>query len=114
MYRSVASEAPGPNDISPQSQTTDSDPFGDVKELHPLGEGTVFPGKPGRLHSLSAREIPNDAALKNLLQRDLPFEEIVDLAYMFNYHDDARLLFNRRVSVQLDESEWYCTVYGCG
>jgi hypothetical protein len=75
-------------------------------DAHPLGEGTVFPGRPGRLHGSFARELPNDSALRNLLMRELPFEEIVDLAYMFNYHDDARLLFNRRVSIQLDDSEW--------
>jgi hypothetical protein len=72
---------------------------------HIFGDGTCFPGCKPALHNTYSKEIPLTSMLCELL-RELPFEEIVDLACMFNYNDDERLLFNRKVVVQLDSSEW--------
>ena len=60
-----------------------------VSTHHVFGEGTCFPGRKSELHSTVSRSIPLTSPLCGLL-RDLPFEKIVDLAYMFNYNDDER------------------------
>ena len=59
------------------------------RAAHTFGEGTCYPGCKSDLHSTVSRDIPLTSPLCGLL-RDLPFEEIVDLAYMFNYNDDER------------------------
>lgn len=77
-------------------------------EKRELGDKTVFPGCPGRVHSSIAHEIHKDSELRHQL-RELPFHEIVDIAYMFNYEDDEEHLLGlgrSRVSVQLDDSDW--------
>lgn len=69
-------------------------------------QSRVFPGRPGPLHSSRVREIPNNSDLRELL-RDLKLEEIVEMASMFNFRDDAsKILGTRKVVAQLDDSSW--------
>lgn len=56
---------------------------------HTFGEGTCFPGSKSELHNSVTRDILLTSPLCGSL-RDLPFDRIVDLAYMFNYNDDER------------------------
>lgn len=73
---------------------------------HEIGERTLFPGQIGPLHNLVNSEIQEHSELNRLLH-PLPFEELVDKSYLFNYKDDSRVLGSKRtVSVQLDDSEW--------
>ena len=60
-----------------------------VSTPHTFGEGTCFPGCKSDLHSSVTQDIPLTSPLCGSL-RDLPFDRIVDLAYMFNYNDDER------------------------
>ena len=60
-----------------------------VSMPHTFGEGTCFPGCKSDLHSSVTQDIPLTSPLCGSL-RDLPFDRIVDLAYMFNYNDDER------------------------
>ena len=81
---------------------------------HFLGSRTVFPGQPGALHpsngtvkqshSALGREIAHDdQPLCNLL-REMTFDNIVDIAYMFNFQIAHAI---RKVNVQFDDdSEW--------
>lgn len=67
----------------------------------------VFPGRPGPLHSTKVKEISNDSNLRQLLH-DLKFEDMVEMASMFNFLDPTatKLLGNRRVIAQVDDSNW--------
>ena len=85
---------PVPPFPSPPSTPTDRyreppSPQPPGRSTHTFGEGTCYPGCKSDLHSTGTSEIPLSSPLCGLL-RDLPFEEIVDLAYMFNYNDDER------------------------
>ena len=70
----------GDDQISPTSH---------VRTAHTFGDGTCYPGSRSDLHNTIVSELPLSSPLCGLL-RDLHFEEIVDLAYMFNYNDDER------------------------
>ena len=81
--------------------------YGSVKQWpEEMGMHTIFPGKIPPLHQ-SHREngqIPNEDELRNMLL-DLPFDEVVKYAYMFNY-PDVHSIGKRRVCVQIDDSDW--------
>ena len=64
-------------------------PTSPVRTAHTFGDGTCYPGSRSDLHNTIVSELPLSSPLCGLL-RDLHFEEIVDLAYMFNYNDDER------------------------
>ena len=64
-------------------------PTSPVRTAHTFGDGTCYPGSRSDLHNTIISELPLSSPLCGLL-RDLHFEEIVDLAYMFNYNDDER------------------------
>lgn len=93
--------------VTPTKDGTRPVAYGSVKQWpEQMGRDTIFPGKVPPLHA-SHREngqIPNDDPLRNMLL-DLPFEEIVKFAYMYNY-PDGHVLGKRRVCVQIDDSEW--------
>eukprot|EP01038_Epipyxis_sp_PR26KG_P006870 gene6870-9407_t len=75
------------------------------KLAHPSLERVVFPGQCGQLHGNFNKEIAGDSPLNALLQ-ELSFSEIASLSYMFNYLEDESLLSKRKVSIQLDDSDW--------
>ena len=65
----------------------------------------IFPGTKGHLHSSIAPEFHCDSHLKHLLL-ETTFEQTTSMAYMFTFNEDARPLVHRRVSIQLDDSDW--------
>lgn len=67
--------------------------------------GPVFPGRPGPLHSTRVKEVPNDSSRRKYLH-DVRFEDICELATLFNFMEDAHILGSRKVVAQLDESNW--------
>lgn len=67
-------------------------------------EALVYPGLCGSLHRMQQKEFPYNSTLRNLLE-ELSFDQQMDLAYMFSYIDETNLL-RRRVSLQLDDSNW--------
>ena len=52
-----------------------------------FGDGTIYPGTKSCLHSSLLDEIPMKSTLCGLLD-ELPFQEVADLAHMFNYDDE--------------------------
>lgn len=70
-------------------------------DLHSL----IFPGTKGPLHSSHAQEFECESQYQQLLG-ELSFEEITSMAYMFSFNDDTRLLLQRRVAFQIDDSDW--------
>ena len=77
------------NPVPPSSHTEQTSPTSPVRTAHTFGDGTCYPGCKTDLHSTLTNELSLTSPLCGLL-RDLPFQEIVDLAYMFNYNDDER------------------------
>ena len=55
-------------------------------------------------HCCLGKQVPIDSQGARVLE-DLPFEELTQLAYMFNYQDN-RAIGKRRVLIQLDDSDW--------
>ena len=78
----------GPVPLSTQGQDQTAPPIL-VRTAHTFGDGTCYPGSRSDLHNTIISELPLSSPLCGLL-RDLNFEDIVDLAYMFNYNDDER------------------------
>jgi len=73
---------------------------------HEIGESTVFPGQQNQLHASQNNEIKEDSELLRLL-KSFSFEEITDMAYLFNYKDDVRVIGGKRtVRIQMDDSVW--------
>ena len=60
-----------------------------------FGDGTIYPGTKSCLHSSLLDEIPMKSTLCGLLD-ELPFQEVADLAHMFNYDDEK--VHSRRFS----------------
>ena len=101
LYRAPTSSIPPISPMVPEPDTpldsTHPCPQGDdqisptspVRTAHTFGDGTCYPGSRSDLHNTIISELPLSSPLCGLL-RDLHFEEIVDLAYMFNYNDDER------------------------
>jgi hypothetical protein len=66
----------------------------------------VFPGTAGPLHTSHYREISLDSQLCRLLN-DLSFDQVLALAYMFNFQEESGLLSNKGfVKFQLEDSDW--------
>jgi hypothetical protein len=74
---------------------------------------TIYFGQKGQLHFSELSKLSNDSELRGLLFGKLSFDNLVDIAYMFNYDDESiasligsHNIFGRRVNIQLDESVW--------
>ena len=62
-------------------------PAAAVEGRRAFGDGTIYPGTKSCLHSSLLDEIPMKSTLCGLLD-ELPFQEVADLAHMFNYDDE--------------------------
>lgn len=73
----------------------------------PIMEEKVFLGRPGPLHLSRVKEIELDSPLRNLL-RDLKFDQILELASLFNFIEssETNILGNQKVTAQLEDSTW--------
>lgn len=76
-------------------------------------EQTLFLGQRGKLHFTGLSKLSNDTETQKLLFESIPFDKLVDMAYVFNYDDEnlgsilgSQNFLGKRVNVQLDESEW--------
>lgn len=66
----------------------------------------VFPGCCGPLHQSTKKEVDLISPDCDLF-KELPFQEMVRMAYMFNFNESAGILSNkRRVKLQLDDTDW--------
>jgi len=119
----TASVAYGVQDVEASTLATESESLGSASPGTPVdrpvprgnGGGTIFPGKTPLFHSSRqaekvgiqgsmGKQISKTSALKSMLY-DLHFDEIVDMAYMYNYPDN-RITGKRRVLIQMDDSDW--------
>lgn len=62
---------------------------------------TVFPGTPGALATSTGRCNLTPEQLCSLLEHELPIDQLADLAYMFNFHDEGLGTGSQMLSVQL-------------
>jgi hypothetical protein len=71
---------------------------------------SIYPGNKGPLHHEKPENSKGFSTINHsnceLLSEQLALDKIIDLAYMFNFEDDINVLGNRRVLLQLDDSEW--------
>ena len=67
----------------------------------PINLHTIFPGTPGALATAQGRCNLPPEKLASLIDHDLPLDKVADLAYMFNFHDEALGTGNQMLSVQL-------------
>jgi hypothetical protein len=73
----------------------------------PIMEEKVFLGSPGPLHFTREKEIELNSTVRNLL-RDLKFDQVLELASLFNFLEsaDANILGTQKVTAQLEDSTW--------
>ncbi len=80
------------------------------EEILKIKNRSIYPGNKGTLHHERTENIMGISTDNRynceLLSEQLPLDKIIDLAYMFNFEDDINVLGNRRVLLQLDDSEW--------
>ena len=80
------------------------------EEILKIKNRSIYPGNKGTLHHEKTENImgisTDNRQNCELLSEQLPLDKIIDLAYMFNFEDDINVLGNRRVLLQLDDSEW--------
>jgi hypothetical protein len=58
---------------------------------------TIFPGQPGPLESDSSDQF---------LMRAPTREELIDMAFMFNFNEDVGILGSNTICLQVNDSEW--------